>query len=81
MKLSSAQVDSLLKLVGQTRQRELNCDECLDQVSEFAEYRLSGKQLPAALKAVEHHLAFCAECREEYEALHLALNTLKRDDS
>ena len=80
MKLTSSQMDGLIKLVGLTREDELDCDACLSQVSEFAEHRLSGKPVPAALEAVEHHLSLCSECREEYEALRLALDGLKPDD-
>ena len=39
-----------------------------------------GASVPAALEAVEHHLSLCSECREEYEALRLALDGLKPDD-
>ena len=52
------------------------CDECLDRVSEFAERKLAGRPLPEALLAVDHHLAICRECREEYEALRRALRSL-----
>lgn len=79
MKLTSEQIDGLMKLIGLTREHELTCDECLDQVSEFAEYQLTGKPVPAALEAIEHHLAICTECREEYDALRRALDGLNQN--
>ena len=62
-----------MRLVGLTKDSEINCEQCLELVSEFAEQSLAGKSIPDGLKAVEHHLAICSECREEYEALQRAL--------
>ncbi len=42
-------------------------------LAEFAERSLEGKPIPEALQAIQHHLAICAECQEEYEALLTAL--------
>lgn len=77
MALSKEQVDGLLRLVGLTKINEINCDDCLAAVAEFAELQLVGKSLPEGLHAVEHHLSVCDECREEYEAL---LRTLEKVD-
>ena len=73
MTLSEHEVDGLLRLVGLTKDDEIDCDQCLSQVAEFAEHALAGRSMPEGLRAVEHHLAICAECREEYEALKEAL--------
>lgn len=77
MSLSKLEIEQLLKLVGQTKDRELNCEECLARVAEFAESQLSGKSVLASLQAVEQHLAVCGECREEYEALQKVLDSLR----
>lgn len=69
MKLHPRQIDGLMHLIGLTREDEIDCNQCLEHVAEFAETHLAGRPVPQALKAVEHHLALCAECREEYEAL------------
>ena len=76
MSLSKEEIERLLKLVGLTTDEEIDCEECLSQVAEFAERELAGKSIPKGLAAVEHHLVICAECREEYEALQRALNEL-----
>lgn len=73
MPLSKEELDGLIRLVGLTKDAEINCEQCLALVSEFAEQALAGKSIPDGLKAVEHHLSICAECREEYEALQEAL--------
>jgi hypothetical protein len=67
--LTSGQVKSFVKLLGQTREREFDCSECLDHAGEFAESKLAGLKLNEALALVEHHLSVCPECREECEAL------------
>jgi len=76
MSLSKDEIDALMRLVGLTKNDELNCEQCLALVAEFAEQQLAGKSVPAGLSAVEHHLALCAECREEYEALQRALQDM-----
>ncbi len=79
MSLSKKQIDGLMRLVGLTRDDEINCEQCLAVVAEFAEQQLSGKSISEGLQAVEHHLSICDECREEYEALLKTLDTLDDD--
>jgi uncharacterized protein with PIN domain len=68
-RLTREQVSSLVKMLGLTTDREFNCSECLQHVSEFAECQLARKPVAEVLASVEQHLALCPECREEYEAL------------
>lgn len=65
-----------MRLVGLTKDREINCEQCLALVAEFAEQELTGKSISEGLKAVEHHLEICAECREEYQTLQKALQNM-----
>jgi len=68
-RLTSEQVGSIVKMLGLTTDREFNCSECLQHVSEFAECQLVNKPVGEIISKVEQHLALCPECREEYEAL------------
>ena len=68
-RLTRAQVGGIVKMLGLTRDREFNCSECLQHVSEFAECQLANRPVAEALALVEHHLTLCPECREECEAL------------
>lgn len=77
MPLSKQEIDGLLRLIGLTQDQEINCEQCLSLVAEFADRELTGKSIPQGLKAVEHHLSVCAECREEYEALQRALKDME----
>jgi len=79
MPLSKKEIDSLLQVVGLTNEDEINCEQCLAVVADFAEHELAGKSIPDGLKVVEHHLSICAECCEEYEALQRALTDLDND--
>ncbi len=74
MPLSRKEIDGLMRLVGLTKDGEINCERCLAVVAEFAELQLAGKTISEGLKAVEHHLSVCDECREEYEALQRTLD-------
>ena len=65
--ISSAQADSL------------DCDGCYDQLAEFADAQLAGRELPDALKAVESHLHQCCCCKDEYKALLEGLREIQKD--
>ena len=60
-----------------TREVEIGCDECLDQVAGYAEAHLTGLPVSGALLLVEEHLAICEECQEEFEALLEALRAVE----
>ena len=79
MPLSIKEVTGLMRLVGLTKDDEIDCEQCLAVVAEFAEQQLAGKSIAAGLRAVEHHLSICEECREEYQALLKTLGTLDGD--
>jgi len=77
MTLSKQEISGLMRLIGLTKDDEINCEQCFSLVAEFAERQLTGRSIPEGLKAVEHHLAICGECREEYEALLRALQDIE----
>ncbi len=63
----------LLREIAETREVEIGCDECFEQVDRFVEMELSGLNTGQAMPLVQEHLEICGECREEFEALLLAL--------
>ena len=65
----------LLREIVETREVEIGCDECFEQVDRFVEMELSGLNTAQAMPLVQEHLQICGECREEFEALLLALQT------
>ena len=81
MPLSKKEIENLMRLVGLTKDSEINCEDCLSVVFEFADQQLAGKSISAGLKAVEHHLSICEECREEYDALRRTLDAMDDNTS
>jgi hypothetical protein len=54
---------------------ELGCDECFEQLDGFVELVLAGKNAAEAMPLVQDHLERCGDCREEFQALLVALQT------
>jgi hypothetical protein len=72
--------DDLGKLVWmatETREEEIGCDECFEQLDRFVEMRLSGLDAVAAMPLVQDHLEKCGDCHEEFEML---LETLRESE-
>jgi hypothetical protein len=63
----------VLREIAETREVEIGCDECFEQLDRFVEMKLSGLNTAQAMPLVQEHLEICGECREEFEALLLAL--------
>ena len=66
-------VVKLVRVVAETREVEIGCDECLEQLDRFAETELSGVEARAVMPLVDDHLDKCADCRSKFEALLRAL--------
>jgi hypothetical protein len=69
MKLTHEEMRELLRVVLATDPVEIDCDVFLARVAAFLESLDPDDTMPAELKAVSQHLAVCAECREEFDAL------------
>jgi hypothetical protein len=76
MKLSSETIRNMMNSVKSTRDQELTCGHCYDELDLFIEMKLSGKNAEEAMPLVKEHLDRCAACREEYEFLLLALEAI-----
>jgi hypothetical protein len=71
--LKIGDVVKLVRVVAETREAEIGCDECFERLDSFAETELSGVEASAAMPLVGDHLEKCADCRSEFEALLTAL--------
>ena len=69
MSLTDPQVHGLLSVLGETRAHEIDCEQFLARVAQYAELRAAGQPVPEALADVEQHERLCANCREECHAL------------
>ena len=76
MKLSSETIRKMMTSVRSTREVELTCGHCYDELDLFIEMKLSGKNAEEAMPLVKEHLDRCPTCREEYEVLLQALEAM-----
>ena len=65
----------LLRVVTETHETEIGCDECFERLDSFAELRLSGVEVSSVMLLVGDHLNKCADCRGTFEALLKALRS------
>lgn len=76
MKLDLNILKQMLRAILSTKDEEIGCDECFQQLDEFIELKLKGKSPEEAMPLVEAHLKRCKDCRQEYEALLEALRSV-----
>ena len=55
---------------------EMDCPECFEHLDYYADLILSGADTAAVMPRLHDHLEQCEHCREEFNALLLALRSL-----
>ncbi len=58
-----------VKRVQDTKDEEINCSECLEQVSRYVDIELATGDAAQVMPRVKHHLDQCKVCREEFMIL------------
>ncbi len=71
--LKHGDVIKLVRVVAETHETEIGCDECFERLDSFAETEISGVEAGVAMPLVGDHLDKCADCRSKFEALLRAL--------
>jgi hypothetical protein len=71
--LKRGDVIRLVRVVAETHETEIGCDECFERLDSFAETEISGEEARAAMPLVGDHLDKCADCRSKFETLLRAL--------
>jgi predicted anti-sigma-YlaC factor YlaD len=74
MALTSEQIGRLLKKIRQTREVEMTCPECLDELDKYTQRILDGEPIEGVLDRVREHLEDCPCCTNQYK---LVLETLE----
>ena len=69
-------VAKLTRVVAETRETEIGCEECFEQLDSFAEVELSGVEASIAMPLVGDHLNKCEDCRSTFERLLTALRSM-----
>jgi hypothetical protein len=77
MALNPEQVDRLLKKIQQTRDVEMTCPECLDELDKYTQRVLDGAPIDGVLVSVREHLETCPCCTGQFN---LVLDTLQSID-
>jgi hypothetical protein len=75
-KLEPGTVKQMARGIMTTRDDEIGCTACFEQVDQFVEMKLAGKNAAEAMPLVQNHLDRCGNCREEFEALLAALRAM-----
>jgi hypothetical protein len=74
MALSAEQIALLIRKLQDTREVELTCPECLDDLDRYAQNILDGVANEGMLERVREHLEACPCCTGQFT---LVLETLK----
>ena len=74
MALNSEQVGRLLTKLRQTREVELTCPECLDELDKFTQNILDDLPIDGKLRRVQEHLEACPCCTGQFK---LVLETIE----
>lgn len=69
MPLSDERIRALLRSCRETHSDEIDCEQFLTCLAEYAEARAEGRAVSGALAKMEEHERLCANCREECGAL------------
>jgi hypothetical protein len=77
--LNRDELNKLMQVVEATHEDEIDCDECLEQVDRFVEMKLAGLDAEEAMPLVQDHLEKCEDCREEFEALLVTIQSIQED--
>jgi hypothetical protein len=78
MRLTLDVLKKMVRSIATTRDEELGCEDCFEELDQFAELKLKDKNAAEALPLVQQHLSRCGNCREEFEAF---MEAIKATDS
>lgn len=77
--LDDRSIERLMALLCVTRDDELSCEEVFNCLDEYVDCLAAHSDLGDRQALVDHHLGFCADCRDELNALVNALQIAADD--
>lgn len=77
MALKSEQVGQLLKMIQATRDVEITCPECLDELDKYTQRILDGEPIEGVLDRVREHLEDCPCCTNQYKLVRETLQAIE----
>jgi hypothetical protein len=78
-KLDAKTLKRLITGALNTAPDEIGCDDCFSVLDRYAELHLQGKEVAEAMPLVHDHLQRCKACREEFEALLVAMKAMESE--
>jgi predicted anti-sigma-YlaC factor YlaD len=80
--MKQSKFERIMRNVYETRDEEISCTECFDQVSDYVDLEIAGEDAAQKMPRAKQHFDQCRVCREEYETLlDLARLEAAKDDS
>ena len=76
MKLTTDTLKEIVLSIATVSDDEIGCQECFEELDQFVEMKLAGKNVADAMPLVQAHLDKCLHCREEFESLLDALKAI-----
>jgi hypothetical protein len=67
--LSDEVVEDFVRVLEKIRMEDVTCDEVYEQLDEFVEKEVDGKDASRLMPLLREHLDICSDCLDEYEAL------------
>lgn len=77
MALKPKQVGQLLKMIQATREVEITCPECLDELDKYTQRVLDGEPIEGLLDRVREHLEDCPCCTNQYKLVRETLKAIE----
>jgi hypothetical protein len=77
MALNSEQISRLLNKIQQTREVEMSCPECLDELDKYTQRFLDGMPIEGLLQSVREHLEACPCCTDQFKLVLETLNAIE----
>ena len=67
--MSQSKFERIIHSLIETREEEISCSECFEQVSNYVDLEIAGEDVAKKMPQTRQHLGQCRVCREEYETL------------
>ena len=79
MKIELTTLKKIIKSLVITEAEEMTCGECFNEIDQYVDMLREGKSPGEVMPMVKHHINICPPCREEFEALLVALEAIDAD--
>lgn len=79
MKIELSTLKKVLQSLTITEVKEMTCGECYHEIDQYVDMLREGKSPAEVMPLVKHHITLCPPCREEFEALLVALDAIDAD--